>query len=88
MTRYYVDIDSDTPERLEIEWVASPSDLAYPLANALITIEKGGSPTPPYKAHANEDGKVRDLTTAEQKAFTTALEHALDHVRSDKGGTI
>jgi hypothetical protein len=75
-------IDIDTPDRLEIGPAASPSDLAYPLAHALILIEKHGSPRPPFKVRADQDGNTRDLTSAEQEAFTTALEHALDRLQT------
>jgi len=79
MIHYYVDID--TPERLsDIGSVASPADLAYPLANALILIEKRDSARPPFKVRAEEDGNTRDLTEAEQDAFDAALQQALDEL--------
>jgi hypothetical protein len=82
MTHYYIDIDiPGRDERLDIGPAASPSDLVYALAHALLAIKKHvglaeGDPVPPFKARADERGQERDLTKAEQAAFTAALEQA------------
>lgn len=82
MTHYYVDVGIDTPERLDdLGPAAVPSDLAYLLADALLKFEKQGSPRPQYTVYArDQDGNARDLTKAEQEAFNTALEQALEEV--------
>jgi hypothetical protein len=79
MTDYYVDIDT-TPEPLKALGPAEdPSVLGYVAAYALLEVESRGSPRPPYPTvHADEDGKRRDLTKAEQEVFYAALEQALE----------
>jgi hypothetical protein len=81
MTHYSIKIDS--PERLEIESAAFPSDLAHALAHALLKFDKQGSHRPPYKVRAVEDGNARDLTKAEQEAFRTALDEAFDRLTEE-----
>jgi hypothetical protein len=75
-------IDFHTPGGHEIGPAASPSDLAYPLAHALLIIDKQGVAQPPYNVRADEDGIARDLTEAEQEAFDTALEQAFDRLKA------
>lgn len=80
VTDYYVDIG--TREGYDdLGGAASPSDLAYPLAHALLAFERQGSARPPFKAYAEEEGKRRDLTKAEREALETALERAFDQLR-------
>ena len=80
VTNYYAEID--TPQgRHEIGPTASAKDLAIPLAHAVVLVEKHGSPRPDFRAYAEDGERARDLTTAERKAFETALEQALEHVR-------
>jgi hypothetical protein len=79
-TDYWVDVQ--TPVGHEIGPVASPSDLAYPLAHALLIIDQQGFTRPPYTGRASEDGHARELTKAEQEAFDTALEQAFDRLKA------
>jgi hypothetical protein len=75
---YYIELA--TPEGDEIGPVASPPDLAYPLAHALTFADKQGAPRPPYKIRAEANGKERGPTEAELVAFTAALEQALSEL--------
>jgi hypothetical protein len=79
-TDYYVDIDTSQRPYDHLGGVASPSDLAYLLAHALLALERNGGSRPPFEAYAEQDEKRRPLSAAEQEAFKTALEQALDRL--------
>ena len=81
-TKYSVEIDA--PERHEIAGMASPSDLAYPLAHALVIIEKYGLPRPRLTPRAETDGHVRDLAVDERESFDMAVEQALEKIRPER----
>lgn len=80
-TGYSVEIETPEYEH-EIGPVASPADLAYPLAHVLVVIEKHGLSQPPFTLYAALDGQVRDPTVDERQALDTELERALAKIRS------
>jgi len=78
------EIHFDTQIGEEIAGMASPSDLAFPLAHVLAAADRQGVPRPQYRMRVIEEGRQHDPSEAEQRELVEALEPALREVgRSD-----
>jgi hypothetical protein len=79
MSGFFVCFDS--PELGDIGPVDSLGDLAYPLAHALKTSDRQGTPRPQYTVCVDDSqGHKVHVTNLQETEFAPALERALEDV--------